>query len=400
MQTEGIPLRGSGAANLRSVGATEERPHLFTELVRGRESFLKLRKEWDATLLAGPDPSPALEHDFLRVWLENFAASQTPLALIARRENRIAGGMGLLLENTTLDGVPVRLAHDWSNSHSTRGGLLLGPDGPSVIEPLVQMALDQPWDVLELRDVPRENHILETLTAAFRNADCVLGFESPMESPYVPIPESWEELEKRLDARFRQNLRRLRRRLEEHGEVQFEIVTGGEELDAALEDAFAIEAVGWKGAEGSAIRAQPELVGFYSAWARQLAHKGRLRLCFLALGGKRIAFHYAFVFGQRYYLPKCAFDESYSECSPGQLLMAEVLKYCIDQKLETFEFLGFSMPWKRDWTPLVRPFSTLMVSRTTRRRRLAHLMRTEVRPQGARILRDIQSRIARWRGAR
>lgn len=400
MQTEGFPLRSTGAANLRSVGAADEHPHLFTDLVRGRESFLKLKKEWDAALSAGPDASPALEHDFLRLWLENFAASRTPLALVTRRENRIAGGLGLLLQDTTLDSIPVRLATGWTNSHSTRGGVLMGTDGTSVIEPLVRMAMDQPWDVLQLRDVPREGQVLETLTSALREAGCIVAFESPMESPYVPIPASWEELEKRLDARFRQNLRRRRRRLEEHGPVKFEIITGGEALDAALEDAFTIEASGWKGAGGSAIRARPELVGFYSAWAHHLAQKNRLRLCFLTLNGKRIAFHYAFISGGRYYLPKCAFDETYAECSPGQLLMVEVLKHCIEQKLETFEFLGFSMPWKRDWTPLVRPYSTLMAYRPTRRGRIAHMMRTEVRPRAARLIRDVQDRIAAWRGAR
>jgi CelD/BcsL family acetyltransferase involved in cellulose biosynthesis len=207
-------------------------------------------------------------------------------------------------------------------------------------------------------------------------------------------------MEKRLDARFRQNLRRRRRRLEEHGPVTFEIVTGGDALDQALEDCFAIEASGWKGAEGSAIRARPELVGFYSAWARQLAQKKALRLCFLKVGEKRVAFHFAFVFNNRYYLPKCGFDEAFYECSPGQLLIVDVLKYCMEQKLETFEFLGFSMPWKRDWTPLVRPHATLMAYRPTRRGRLSHVVRTEVRPRAAKWIREAQSRIAAWRGAK
>jgi len=292
----------------------------------------------------------------------------------------------------------VQLATGWCNAHSTRGGLLLGSAGPSALEPLVRLTLEEPWDVLTLRDVPRDGEILEALTQALKEAGCEVSYESPMESPYIPLPGTWEELEKRLDARFRQNLRRRRRRLEEHGPVTFEVVTGGEALDLALEDAFAIEASGWKGKEGSAIRARPEQVGFYAGWARTLVQKNRLRICFLKLGEKRIAFHFAHVFGKRYYLPKCGFDEAFYECSPGQLLMADVLKYCIEQKLEAFEFLGFSMPWKRDWTPLVHPHATLWAFRPTGRGRAAHVMRTEVRPRVAAGYKKMQELIAQYRG--
>jgi hypothetical protein len=399
MSTGGASLRGD--VDVRDARASElgQRPHFFADIVRGRENFLKLKKEWDAALAAGLDPSPTLEHDQLRLWLENFAPSATPLALVARRESRIAGALGLTLSAGVVDGVPVKLAQGWTNAHSTRGGLLSGQDGAGAVEPLTKLALGEPWDVLTLRDLPRDG-TLEAFAQALREAGCAVSYDSPMDSPYVPLPPTWEELEKRLDARFRQNLRRRRRRLEEHGPVRFEIVTGGDALDLALEDALAIEASGWKGQQGSAIRARPEQVGFYAGWARHLAQKKRLRLCFLTLGERRIAFHFAFEFGGRYYLPKCGFDETYAECSPGQLLMAEVLKHCIAQKLETFEFLGFSMPWKRDWTPLVRPHATLWAYRPNWRGRLAQLVHTEVRPRVAAAVRDAQAAVARYRGGK
>jgi CelD/BcsL family acetyltransferase involved in cellulose biosynthesis len=273
----------------------------------------------------------------------------------------------------------------------------MGPAGALALVPVVHRLCAEPWDALVLRDVPREASGLDVLTQAFRDEGCAVAFESPMDSPYVPLPTDWSELEKRLEARFRQNLRRRRRRLEEHGPVHFEVISGTDGLDAALEDAFAIEASGWKGAEGSAIRARPELVAFYASWARQLAASGRLRLCFLTASDKRIAFHFGFVQGKRYYLPKCGFDESFQECSPGQLLTADVLRRCIEEHLDTFEFLGFSMPWKRDWTPLVRPHATLWAFRPTLRGQWARAMRAEIRPRAAAFWNEVTTRFARWR---
>jgi len=389
MEIAGGPVRAADAVHHEQAS---RRPHVFTDALSGREAFLKLRREWDAALAAGPDPSPFLDHDFLRLWLETFAASQQPMILTARREQRLAGALGLLVGPARIEGVvPVRLAQAWCNSHSNRGGVLLGAEGVPVIDALVHRLLDEPWDVLSLRDLPRERGILDAISEALRREHCAVGYESPMDSPYVPLPPTWAEFEGRLDAHFRQNLRRRRRRLEEHGTVQLEVLTTTEGLDAALEDAFSIEASGWKGEERSAIRARPELVSFYSSWARRLGQQERLRLCFLKVGERRIAFHFGFVQADRYYLPKCGFDEGFRECSPGQLLISDVLRRCIDEHLQSFEFLGFSMPWKRDWTPLVRPHASVWAYRGTPRGRLARFARLELRPRVAKAWRSIEA---------
>lgn len=367
-------------------------PHLLVETVRGREAFLKLKKAWDAALAEGPDSTFALAHDLVRLWAENFVPSRPPIVVVARRADHLAGGLAFTIERGFVDGIRVQLARGLSNAHSTRGGVLLGREGIVAIDALVEQTMEEPWDVLELLDVPKGGGVLDALARAYEAQGCRVATDRPMESPYIPLPGSWDELEKRLDSRFKQNLRRRRRRLEEHGEVTFEVITGGDALDAALEDAFTIEAGGWKGRDGSAIQSRPELVGFYGGWARLLAREGKLRLCFLSVGGKRVAFHFALVEGGRYLLPKCGYDETYADTSPGQLLMVEVLKRCIDERIETFEFLGHSMTWKRDWTPLVHPHACLWVFRPTPAGRLAGLVRAEIRPRVAATLKTLEAR--------
>jgi CelD/BcsL family acetyltransferase involved in cellulose biosynthesis len=84
---------------------------------------------------------------------------------------------------------------------------------------------------------------------------------------------------------------------------------------------------------------------------------------FLRLDGRAIAFQYGLLVDRRYYLLKPAYAEDLAECSPGQLLMEEVLKDCIARELEEFDFLGPDMPWKRDWTPQTRTHNWLYVFR-------------------------------------
>ncbi len=371
------------------------RPASTAEIVRGREAFLKLAPAWEAALVAGPDPSPAMEPDFLRLWLECFEPSREPVVATAKRAGRLLAALPLIFSATTLDGVSVRLGSSLGDSHVTRGGLVLGPGGLDAVPALIDAVREEPWDALQLRAVPREGGVLDRVVRALVEAGFLVHLESPMDSPTLPLPASYEELEARLDAKFKQNLRRRMRRLKEQGEVSLERVESLDGLDGALLDAFDIEASGWKGREGSAIRARPQTVGFYAGWARALARAGALRLSFLKLGDERIAFQLGHVTRGRYYLPKTGYKEAYRTDSPGQLLASMVLQRCIKERLETFEFLGHSMEWKRDWTPLVRPHASVLAFRRSLAGRAAWLVRCRLHPAAAAVWKGARARLRR-----
>lgn len=62
-------------------------------------------------------------------------------------------------------------------------------------------------------------------------------------------------------------------------------------------------------------------------------------------------------------VPGNHYDEAHQECSPGRLLMNEVLKACIERGLAEFDFLGPEMVWKRDWSDRARPHHWLFLFR-------------------------------------
>src|SRR5207245_2338996 len=121
------------------------------------------------------------------------------------------------------------------------------------------------------------------------------GLWVSLRSPYLLLPKSYDAVEKALDGKFRQNLRRRKRRLAEKGEIKYALVDGkdAKALDAALADFFEIEAGGWKGKDGTAIAQRPALVGFYTQIARDAAKRGALALGTMTLGGLRRLAHTA-----------------------------------------------------------------------------------------------------------
>ncbi|HEX6713038.1 MAG TPA: GNAT family N-acetyltransferase [Thermoleophilaceae bacterium] len=173
-------------------------------------------------------------------------------------------------------------------------------------------------------------------------------------SPYVRLEGSYDDYEHTLAQRRRSELRRRRRRLAERGALTFHVEEGGERLDLLLAEGFAVEGSGWKTEQGTAIVSRPETEAFYryvGAWA---APRGSLRLAFLRLDGRPIAFHFTIEEGGSAYQLKGGYDPEFRELAPGQLLVQDMIRWAFERGLHTYEFLGADEAFKLDWTASLR----------------------------------------------
>ncbi len=179
-----------------------------------------------------------------------------------------------------------------------------------------------------------------------------------------------------LDAKFRANLRRRAKKLAaDIGPVELERVDGRltpPALAARLDEGFALEALGWKGARGTAIACDARLASRYRALAQAFAARGQLACYFLRAGGRRVAFHFALADGAVYYLFKPGFDPALARYGLGHLLVDAVARDLVARGVRELDFLGDDMPWKRDWTDAVRTHSfRYLFAPTARGRALA-----------------------------
>jgi CelD/BcsL family acetyltransferase involved in cellulose biosynthesis len=147
----------------------------------------------------------------------------------------------------------------------------------------------------------------------------------------------------------------MRQRLEkEHGGATFEAHDGSERLDELLAEGFHVEGSGWKLAQGTAIVSQPETQRFYTDVARWAAGRGLLRLLFLRVEGRPIAFEFGIEDGDRYYSVKGGYDPDFRKHSPGMVMSHDMIRRAADLGLETFEYLGAPDPEKLEWTDTLR----------------------------------------------
>lgn len=212
-------------------------------------------------------------------------------------------------------------------------------------------------------------------------------------SPYVDTGGAYEDFENGLAKKMRVELRRRWRRLEESGSVRLDVRDGSSELERLLNEGFAVEESAWKGREGTAINSAPETRLFYSEIARWAAQRGWLRLAFLRVDDKPIAFDLCLETAEAHYLLKTGYDPQVRKLAPGMLMRRAMIRRAFEKKLSSYEFLGGDSEWKRQWTEKVRPRHMLHAFSSSLPGSIERLLYTKGRPLAKRI----QSTVRTWR---
>lgn len=132
-----------------------------------------------------------------------------------------------------------------------------------------------------------------------------------------------------LETRRRKEADRQRRRLSETGALAF-TVARGPEVAGALEEFLDLEAAGWKGTAGTALKAAPGAAAFLRDAAAGLSARDAVRIASLSLDGRVIAAGLVLTDGGRAYYVKTAYDEALARSSPGFLLTLDLTAHLLD----------------------------------------------------------------------
>lgn len=226
--------------------------------------------------------------------------------------------------------------------------------GPSALAGLAE-ALVQTGRPLHLMRIPADSPTVPALRRAYRGRGIVIT-RAHADYPWIPLDPTWSCPESRLNAGRQSDVRRARRLAGRLGSLSIEMLSPTqEELAPLLDEAFGVEAAGWKGRRGSAVLGSAARRMFFHRFAFAAAARGALRLGFLRIGGRAAAMQLAVESGGRFWLLKIGYDETFRRCSPGLLMMIESLRYAAARGIVSYELLGTVEPWTSVWTKMTRP---------------------------------------------
>jgi CelD/BcsL family acetyltransferase involved in cellulose biosynthesis len=321
-------------------------------LIRSHDELDAQAPHWQ--LIARQMPLPTTHFTWCSLAARTFAVAQRLAVMMHRRGNQPAAIAPLI--HRRLRGV--------------RHAVLLGVD--DLFEPMDLVYSDRDaldglvesllaWGTpLFLERVPADSPTVQAFTRIRRRG--AVFCRPHYGYPYIPLDPTWAEPESHLNSGRRSDLRRALRHAQRHGPLTHQILTPTpDNLDALLDIAFAVEAASWKGKTGTALLHEPRRSGFYRRYAHAACHDGTLRLAFLKIGEHPVAMQIALQCSNAFWLLKIGYDAAFADCSPGNLLMCQTLRYAAAQNLRSYEFLGSAAPWTRAWTELERQCVSLWV---------------------------------------
>ena len=299
-----------------------------------------LARDWDE--LAGRlGASPFLRPGWIAVWSAAFAPGSL-MVVAVRRQGELVGVVPLSRRHGALRSA--------SNEHSPEFGFL-AVDG-DVAATLARAVFAERATTVRLDFVDPNDGGLEQCRQTARH----VGYRSVerlrLRSPYLAIEN---DLSAHARPGTRREAERRLRRLADAGSVTLEVADGSERLDGLLAEGFEVEASGWKGEQGTAIAGSSETRAFYTGVARWAAERGWLRLAFLRLDTRALAFVFGLEAEGVFYSLKSGFDPAFRRFGPGGVLRYQLLRRAFSAGLSRYEFLGDAEPSKLEWTAAYRP---------------------------------------------
>lgn len=145
-----------------------------------------------------------------------------------------------------------------------------------------------------------------------------------------------ELLRDALGAKKLKELRRLRNRLAEHGEVTFSVAQTPADVTTGLEVFLELEASGWKARRGTALRQHEGDAAFIRRATAALAAHGQCEIVILRAGETPVAGAIVLRHQDRAFYFKIGIDERFAKLSPGVQLTLDLTRHlCADPAIRS-----------------------------------------------------------------
>jgi CelD/BcsL family acetyltransferase involved in cellulose biosynthesis len=291
--------------------------------------FEALAPEWDDLVRAMPRPSPFLLHGWLAEWWRCYGDGAELAVHVARRDGRLVAALPLVVRRRA----GLRVASFVGDRQAVLGDLLVAP-GENVDQQLTRRLADERCDVVDLHGLPADSRVAAALGSH-------LDVIQRVEAPVLDLTDGWDAVYRAKTSSKKRNLhRRRRRQLAELGRLEVSVACRLDELEPALEEAFALHELRWEGRPDGSGFASARGKRFQRALLPRLAPAGVARIVTLRLDGRAIAFHYYFALEGRMYVHRLAFDTALARYSPGIVNTLDTIEAAAAEGLRRVEFLG------------------------------------------------------------
>lgn len=281
---------------------------------------------WQALCDSAIDPNPFFGPGFLLPFLERMARRSVHLMVVSEKDTGkwlIAAPVGRRRLGLAL---PVNTT--WATEYAPLGTPLMHPaSGEKAVQAFL-VAAAEPAGTLAIPYLPLESETARRLMGT--TSDQITVAAESERASHAAGPAGDAQLAEAFTGKRRKEMRRLLRRLADHGEVRF-VTLEGDDVPAGFEAFLELEKGGWKGRSGTALLSQSQTATFAREAIRNRSEAKGVRIDQLWAGDTLVAALVLFREQGRVFSWKIAFDEQFARFSPGAQIALQAFRQNLAQ---------------------------------------------------------------------
>ncbi|MBW4511883.1 MAG: GNAT family N-acetyltransferase [Scytonematopsis contorta HA4267-MV1] len=309
------------------------KPNLFNkqklqiQIVKDFDKLQCHADSWNRLAFEATQQLPMSSYAWVSSYFEHYLqATESWICLFAYQGSELVGVMPLIVTPKYFLGFEFILLLTRNSTQSCSIDILAKKGLENIVIPTLIDAAKKSYSNLigiRLERLPDNSPtivVLENLP----NVTLVKEFDSV--GAYLKITDSFEQYRANLSSNFRSNLNKAAKKLHQLTGVKISLLTKDNADVKFLSELIDVEVRSWKGSTGTAICDSLADIFFYKSLTSRLLEAGLLEWHILEAEGKVIAINLAVRLKRVILVWKLAYDPNYSKCSPGSILMEQVVK--------------------------------------------------------------------------
>jgi CelD/BcsL family acetyltransferase involved in cellulose biosynthesis len=312
------------------------------KLIQNVEDWKVIAQQWNELLGKSRSNVPFLKYEYLAQWWETRGGGEwkdAELAIMTASEGDQMIGIAPLFFTVNGQNQPALMLLGSIEISDYLDFIILPGHEDAFVSKMIQYArsLNYPaWKQMDFYNILSSSATLPALSKAACDLGYAIQLEELQHAPFIALPDDWETYLAGIDKKQRHEIRRKLRRLEESGlKVELNVITQPEEADEATE--IFLNLMDNDPAKQTfltdAMRAQMRSVIHCAAQA------GCLNLAFLEIENTKTAAYLSFDYLERLWVYNSGMDRNWNEYSPGWVLVARMIQWCIEHGYKEFDFL-------------------------------------------------------------
>jgi CelD/BcsL family acetyltransferase involved in cellulose biosynthesis len=330
--------------------------------VRDAEELANHADAWAELLVKSRAASPMLSYPQISAFLETSQEARGAWMCLLAYEGDVLRAVFPLIAARTVGvaGWSLRFLKTPYDVMHTGGVDCLTADGDESLVELMLAYLDRmprSWPLIRLRELPGHSPTMTYRAAGGLGKRTVARLSSA--ENYIEVPAQMATFHAAISKSFRRQLQKSGRKLDALEDVRFLMREESRPPEENMRRFADVEDAGWKGLGNSSVKADG--AGFYQLAAERFRRHGWMEWNFLETAGRTIAAHYAVRVKRTLFLIKIGYDESFSACSPGNLLIERAIAHAVERgDVDEINCVA-DCAWHRNWAMKRRQLHDLLI---------------------------------------